>query len=107
MSREIHAGGSLVGKDSIDASSTMSNSCSGLSLSGTGSCEASAGAAQKNRQLVTDEFAAATGQNRRTFDQARQVLLAAAGGESSDAAAVWKHAAKDRGVTIASGIGAP
>lgn len=31
-SREIHAGGSLAGKDSIDASSTMSISCSGLSL---------------------------------------------------------------------------
>src|SRR5690348_11963801 len=41
VSREIHAGRSLAGKDSIDASSTMSISCSGLSLSGTGSylCE--------------------------------------------------------------------
>jgi hypothetical protein len=40
VSREIHAGGSLAGNDSIDASSTMSISCFGRSRSGTGSCEA-------------------------------------------------------------------
>jgi hypothetical protein len=34
--------------------------------------------------------------------QARRVLLAAPGGEPPDAAAPWKHSAKDRGATIAS-----
>jgi hypothetical protein len=34
-------------------------------------------------------------------------LLVAAGGESSDAAAVWRHAAKDYDAAGASGIGGP
>jgi hypothetical protein len=46
------------------------------------------GAAEEDRELVTDEFAAAAGQDRRPVDQVRQVLLAAAGGKRADAAAV-------------------
>ena len=42
-----------------------------------------------------DEFAADVGQNRRPLDQAREVLLAAAGGKPSDAAAVRGDCTKD------------
>ena len=43
----------------------------------------------------------------RLVKHARQILLAAAGGKPAHAAAVWKHAAKDCGVTITSRIGEP
>ena len=66
---------------------------------------AAAGAAEENRPLVAHELAAAAGENRRTPDQARPILLAAAGGESPHAAAVWGHAAQDRGAPITSRIG--
>ena len=56
---------------------------------------AAAGAAAARRQLVVDEPAAAFGKDRRQADQARAVLLAAVGRESSDAAAVWGDGAKD------------
>ena len=56
-------------------------------------------------QLVADQLAATAGEDRRPFDQARPVLLAAAGGEPSDAAAVRKHGAADRGAAGASGVG--
>ena len=57
--------------------------------------------------MVADELAAAAGENRRTADQARPLLLAAAGGKSPHAAAVWEHAAQDRGAAIASRIDEP
>ena len=60
---------------------------------------------KQDRQLVADQLAAAAGENRRTVDQARTLLLAAAGGEPSDAAAVCRHAAEDRGAAVAGGIG--
>ncbi len=63
-----------------------------------------AGAAHEGRHLVADQLAAATAENRRTVDQARTLLLAAAGGEPSDAAAVCRHAAEDRGAAVAGGI---
>jgi hypothetical protein len=44
-----------------------------------------------------DQLAATVGEDRRQAGDARAVLLAAAGGESSNAAAVWKHGPKDRG----------
>ena len=56
------------------------------------------------RQLVADQLAAAPGENRRTFDQARAVLLVAAGGESSDAPALRKHAEEDCGAAGAGGL---
>ena len=68
---------------------------------------AAAGTAEENRALVADELAAAAGENGWTTGQARQILLAAAGGKPPHAAAVWKHAAKDCGVTITSRIGEP
>jgi hypothetical protein len=65
------------------------------------------GAAEKNRRLVADELAAAAGENRRTPNQARPLLLAATGGESPHAAAVWEHAAQDRGAAITNRIDEP
>jgi len=59
------------------------------------------------RQLVADQLAAAAGESRRTVDKARPVLRVAAGGESSDAEALWEHAAQDRDGGVAGGIGAP
>jgi hypothetical protein len=56
---------------------------------------AGAGAAEEDRELVADEFAAALGKDGRTIDETRPVLLGPAGGESSGAAAVWKHGAAD------------
>jgi hypothetical protein len=46
-------------------------------------------------------------ENRRTVDQARTLLLAAACRESSDAAALWRHAAEDHRTAIACEIGDP
>ena len=53
-----------------------------------------------DRQLVADQLAATVGEDRRAFDQACPLLLAPAGGESSDAAAIWWHAAEDRGAAV-------
>ncbi len=66
-----------------------------------------AGAAEENRPRLAQQIAAAPGENRRTFNQACPILLAAAGREPSDAEVLWKHAAENRGATIASGIGEP
>ena len=65
------------------------------------------GTAEEDRQLVAHQLAAAAGEDRWPAGETRPVLLAVAWGESPDAAYFWKHAAKDRGVTITSGIGAP
>src|SRR5271167_397656 len=67
---------------------------------------AAAGAAKGDQQLVANQLAAASGQDRRAPDKARPLLLAAAGGESPDAAAIWRHAGQGGGVAIAGGIGA-
>ncbi len=66
---------------------------------------AAAGAAGTGRQLVAEQPAAAAYENRRAVDKARPLLLAAAGGESSDAAAVWSHGAHDCHAAGAGGIG--
>ncbi len=63
------------------------------------------GAARADREAVADQLAAAAGENRRSVDQARTLLLVAVGGESSDAAAVWRYAAEDCHAAVASGIG--
>ena len=68
---------------------------------------ATAGAAEENRPLVAHQLAAAAGENRRAADQTRALLLAAPDRESSDEAALRKHAVQDRGTTITSGIGEP
>src|ERR1019366_8565270 len=53
-----------------------------------GESVAEAGAAEADRELVVDELAATVGEDRRQADQACAVLLAAAGGEPSEAAPV-------------------
>ena len=65
---------------------------------------AAVGAAEENRPLVAHELTAAAGENGRTPDQARPILLAAAGREPSDAAAVRQYAAVDRWAVPSGGI---
>src|SRR5206468_5639070 len=65
---------------------------------------AAAGAAEADRKLVADEPAATAGEDRWQAGEACPVLLAAAGGESSDAAVVRKHGAADRGAAGADGV---
>src|SRR5271165_6124729 len=65
---------------------------------------AALGSADEGRHLVTDQLAAAIGQDRRTAHPTRPLLLVAAGREPPDETALWEHAAKDRGVTVAGGI---
>lgn len=65
------------------------------------------GAAAEDRQLVADQPAAAAGEDRRPIDQARPVLLAALGGEQSDAATLRGYAAPDRFAVHAGGVGEP
>src|ERR1035438_10084199 len=55
--------------------------------------------------MVADELAAAAGENRRTPNKARPILLAIAGGESPHAEVVWEHAGKDCGTPFPSRIG--
>jgi hypothetical protein len=52
-------------------------------------------APKENRELVVEEPAAAAGDNRRTFDQACPLLLAAAVRGSSDAAVVHRDGSAD------------
>jgi hypothetical protein len=54
------------------------------------------GVAEEDRELAADQLAAKAGENRRSFDQARAVLLAAAGREPTDQATVWEHGTADR-----------
>jgi hypothetical protein len=61
------------------------------------------GAAPEDRRLVVDPLAATARDNGRTAGEACSLLLAAFGGESSDAAALWSPAVQDSGATIAIG----
>ncbi len=54
------------------------------------------GVAEEDRELAADQLAAKAGENRRSFDQARAVLFAAAGREPSGRATVWEHGTADR-----------
>ena len=65
---------------------------------------AAAGAAEEDREVVVDELAAATGEDGRTADQARSLLLAAAGREPSDAAVVCVDGAADCWAASARGV---
>jgi hypothetical protein len=55
---------------------------------------------------LADQLATAVGEDRRPFDQARPLLLAAFSREPSDASAVCRHAAQDRRAAVAGRIGA-
>jgi hypothetical protein len=61
---------------------------------------AEAGAAKEDRGLVVYQLAATAGENGWPVGQARPVLLAAVGGEPSDAAAFRGYGAADRGARI-------
>ncbi len=65
---------------------------------------ATAGSARADREVVANQLAAAAGENRRAFNKACTLLLAVAGGESSDAAALREHAAENRDAAVTSGI---
>ena len=69
-----------------------------------GQSVATAGPAAEGRTLVLDEYPAAIGQDRWPLGETRPVLLAIVGGESSDAAAVWKHGTADRSAAAACGV---
>ncbi len=56
---------------------------------------------------TTTELAAAAGEDRRTANETCPLLLAAAGREPSDAAALWSHAGQDRSVALARRVGEP
>ena len=67
---------------------------------------AAAGAAEGNRNVVINQFAAAAGENRRAAGKACPLLLAIAGGEPSHASLVRKHAAADGGFAAVGRVGA-
>jgi len=58
----------------------------------------------QDQQLVLVESPAAAGEKRAVGPETRPVLLATAGGEPSDAPAVWQHGAAHLGATAACGI---
>jgi len=68
---------------------------------------ASASVAAEDRQSDLDQLATALGENRQAADQARPVLLAPVGRESSHATLVWSRAGQDRSAALASGVGEP
>ena len=55
-------------------------------------------------RLVAHEFTATTGEDGRTGGETCPLLLALAGGEPSDEAAVWEYGAADRGAVASGGI---
>ena len=61
-------------------------------------------AAEENRCLVADELAATVGEDRRASGETRAVLLAVAGGESSDPTPVRNDAPADPGITGRNGL---
>ena len=63
-----------------------------------------AGAADEDRHLVADQLAAAAGEDGWTAGEACPLLLAFAGGEPSDEAALWEYGAADRGAVASGGI---
>ena len=66
---------------------------------------AAAGVTQANRELVADELAAAADEDGWTAGEACPLLLASAGGEPSDEAALREYGAAGRGATDTDGIG--
>lgn len=68
---------------------------------------AAAGTGQRNRELVANEFAATVGEDWRTAGETCQVLLADAGGRTSEPAAVRDYAGPYCPAAGATGIDAP
>ena len=65
---------------------------------------AAAGADEDDRELVAYQLAATAGKDRGQAGQARAVLLADAGRESSDQAAAWGDGRKDCRLAGADGV---
>ena len=59
---------------------------------------AAAGVTKANRELVAHEFTATPGEDGRTTGETCPLLLAVAGGEPSDEAALWEYVAAGRRV---------
>src|SRR5271168_4197967 len=55
-------------------------------------------------KLVVDEFTATAGEDRRTAGQTCALLLATAGGRTSDEGTLWEYGAADRGAVTSGGI---
>ena len=70
-----------------------------------GESVSTAGAAERNRNVVVDQLAAAAGEDRRTVGKARAVLLADAGGRTPDESTVLGDVAQDCAVADTDGIG--
>jgi hypothetical protein len=66
----------------------------------------SVGTAGEDGQLVAHEPTAAVGEDGWPAGKARPLLLAAIGGESSGATALWEHGAADCGAPLVDRIGA-
>ena len=71
----------------------------------SGEFMAAADVAQANRELVADQLATTAGEDRRTAGETCALLLATAGGRTSDAAAIRGDAGSDRSTTDTDGIG--
>ncbi len=65
----------------------------------------SAGAADTGRHLVADQLAAAVDEERQTAHPTCALLLVAVGRGAPNAAVLCRHAAEDRAVAVANGIG--
>ena len=65
---------------------------------------AAAGAAEGRREVFLDELAATASEERRPVGKVCSLLMAAAGGEPSDAAPVRKHAAAHGGTAAVSRV---
>ncbi len=66
---------------------------------------AAVGAAAADWELVADKPSAAVGEDGRAAGETRPLLLAAAGRESFESATLRRHAVRDSGATLASGVG--
>ena len=106
--RAVDQGGQAGRKDDspLLPSFSFEPSAAGVEPAGLqpGEFVAAAGVAEANRELVADELAATAGEDGRTAGEACPLLLALAGGEPSDEAALWEYGAADRGAVASGGI---
>ena len=68
---------------------------------------AAAGVSERDGEVVADELAGTAGEDGRWADETCPLVQAPAGRQSSDEAALRKHAVQGRGTTITSGVGEP
>ena len=105
----VDQGGEASGEDDAAELSSvpLKPSAAGAESAGLqpGEFVAAAGVTKANRELVAHEFTATTGEDRRTAGETCPLLLALAGGRTSDSAAVRSDAGPDRTATDTDGIG--